>query len=106
MTLKELGEKLNKMYTNAPERESVAMIHLFGIHFSKEIVFCGVSKIMIVKEAKIPKSYSAEINKRVKLAKHVTLNKETIEMIENIMSIWPITKRQSNIYKAPQRGAL
>ena len=37
MTLSELGKKLSEMYNNAPEGDAVAMIHLFGIKYAKEI---------------------------------------------------------------------
>ncbi|WP_436286865.1 HTH-like domain-containing protein [Vibrio alginolyticus] len=37
MTLNELGSILEKMYQNAPENESVAMIHLFAIKYAEQI---------------------------------------------------------------------
>lgn len=37
MNIKELGDKLREMYINAPKGDSVAMIHLFGIIYAKEI---------------------------------------------------------------------
>lgn len=71
MTLKELGDKLNKMYTNAPNGNSVAMIHLFGIKFADEILLSKFSKKDIANAARIPESYGTEISKGVKLAKYV-----------------------------------
>jgi hypothetical protein len=71
MTLKELGDKLNEMYNNAPNGDSVAMIHLFGIKFADEILLSRFSKKDIAKAARIPESYGTEISKGVKLAKYV-----------------------------------
>lgn len=53
------------------------MIHLFGIRFSKQILSNKISANEIIKYAKsqdgsiVNKSYFAEINKGVKLAKYV-----------------------------------
>jgi len=37
MTLMELSCTLRDMYDNAPDRDQVAMIHLFGIKYANEI---------------------------------------------------------------------
>ncbi|SNR58765.1 HTH-like domain-containing protein [Lutibacter flavus] len=71
MTIKELGEKLNSMYTNAPKGDAVAMIHLFGIKYSREIQRSDFSNKEIAKAARIPESYGTEISKGVKLFKYV-----------------------------------
>ena len=71
MTLKELGDKLNSMYNNAPKGDSVAMIHLFGIKYANEILLNRFSKKDIANAARIPESYGTEISKGVKLAKYV-----------------------------------
>jgi 5-methylcytosine-specific restriction protein B len=71
MTLNELGQKLSDMYNNAPSGDLVAMIHLFGIKYAKEIDLGGYSKKEIAKNANIPESYGTEISKGVKLAKYV-----------------------------------
>ena len=71
MTLNELGEKLKKMYNNAPTGDSVAMIHLFGIKYANEISISQFSKKDIAIAARIPESYGTEISKGVKLAKYV-----------------------------------
>jgi hypothetical protein len=49
MTLQQLGQKLNEMYFESKEGESVAMIHLFGIKYAKEIKESGASMREIVK---------------------------------------------------------
>jgi hypothetical protein len=71
MTIQELGSKLSEMYNNAPKGDSVAMIHLFGIKYSNEILKSKFSKKDIVKAARIQESYGTEISKGVKLAKYV-----------------------------------
>jgi 5-methylcytosine-specific restriction protein B len=71
MTLKELGDKLNEMYSNAPNGDSVAMIHLFGIKYANEILLSRFSKKDIAIAASIPESYGTEISKGVKLSKYV-----------------------------------
>ena len=37
MSIKELGERLQDMYSNAPTGDAVAMIHLFGIKYTEQI---------------------------------------------------------------------
>ncbi|HWJ78239.1 MAG TPA: hypothetical protein VNR61_09170 [Niallia sp.] len=37
LNISELGNELNKMYSNAPHGEQVAHIHLFGIKNADEI---------------------------------------------------------------------
>lgn len=71
MILRELGQKLNDMYNNAPNGEKVAMIHLFGIKYADQIKKHNLSTKEIAKEADIKESYVAEISKGIKLAKYV-----------------------------------
>jgi hypothetical protein len=71
MTLKELGEKLSEMYNNAPNGDSVAMIHLFGIKYANEITQSRYSKKDIANAAGIHESYGTEISKGVKLSNYV-----------------------------------
>lgn len=73
MELKELGDKLNEMYSNAPSGDKVAMIHLFGIKYASEISQSHYSNKDIARKASIPESYGTEISKGVKLAKYVKL---------------------------------
>ena len=73
MTLKQLGNELNKMYTDAPEKGAVTAIHLFGIKYANEINELGTSKKDVAKAAGIPESYGTEIGKGVRLAEYVTL---------------------------------
>jgi hypothetical protein len=71
MTLNELGIKLREMYENAPKGDSVAMIHLFGIIYAKEINNIENSKKEIIEVSGISKSYITELSKGVKLADYV-----------------------------------
>mgnify|MGYP003497396758 FL=1 len=71
MTLQELGKTLHDMYFNAPEGDAVAMIHLFGVKYAKEILNADFSKKDIIDASGISNSYLTELNKGVKLAKYV-----------------------------------
>ena len=71
MELQELGKILNEMYFNSPEKETVAMIHLFGIKYANEISSIDSSFKDIAKAAGIRESYGTEISKGAKLAKYV-----------------------------------
>ena len=71
MTKIELAEILNKMYFDSADREAVAMIHLFGIKYAKEIKNSGSKPKELAELAKIPLSYATEIRKGVKLSKYV-----------------------------------
>lgn len=71
MQLKELGEKLAYMYYNAPDKEQVTMIHLFGIKFALEIDKQGFTASEVIEASGINKSYATELSKGKKLAKYV-----------------------------------
>jgi len=68
MKFETLTTILNDMYFNALEGETVAMIHLFGIKYAKEIQACGESMKQIAISAGLNESYGTEISKGVKLA--------------------------------------
>ncbi len=72
MDLHKLGMKLHDMYFNSEDGEAVAMIHLFGIKYAKEIKASGESMKAIALAGGIQKSYGTEVSKGVKLAKFVT----------------------------------
>ncbi|MCL6272340.1 hypothetical protein M3P05_20700 [Sansalvadorimonas sp. 2012CJ34-2] len=71
MNQKNLSEKLNEMYFNAPKGETATMVHLFGVKYSKEIEACEYSPKEIAKLAGISENYGVEINKGKNLAKYV-----------------------------------
>ena len=62
-----LGEKLKKMYNNAPYGEKALMVHLFGIKFASIIRSNNYTAKEIMKIAGIQKSYQAEIDKGIKM---------------------------------------
>jgi hypothetical protein len=71
MTVQELGKILHEMYFESEQGEAVAMIHLFGIKYAKEIAASGASKKDIAKIAGLRESYGTEISKGVKLSRYV-----------------------------------
>lgn len=75
MKLNDLAAKLGEMYKNAPKGDAVAMIHLFGIKYSKEITESKYSKKDIIKQSGISASYLTELTKGVKLAEYVIAKK-------------------------------
>lgn len=71
MTLMELSCTLRDMYDNAPDRDQVAMVHLFGIKYANEIKREDFSIKEILRNADMPLSYQTEINKGIRLARYV-----------------------------------
>lgn len=70
MTKNELGKTLRDMYDNAPDKDQVAMIHLFGIKFADQIIN-KYTATEIVKASGIRPSYATEVNKGIRLSKYV-----------------------------------
>ena len=68
-----LGEELREMYQNAPDKEKVTMIHLFGIKNGETILSRQLSISDIVEVAGIQSSYKTEVSKGIKLSKYVQL---------------------------------
>jgi hypothetical protein len=77
MTIEELGQKLKEMYENAPKKEQVAHIHLFGIAFGDVIKRNKYGVAQLISLAEMKKSYGAELNKGIKLSKFVKLKSNT-----------------------------
>jgi hypothetical protein len=69
MNQTELGKILKRMYSNAPDGDQVAQIHLFGIKYAKDISNYSVSEI--VRASGIKPSYATEVSKGIKLSKYV-----------------------------------
>ena len=67
----ELVSILGLMYLDAQDKESVTMIHLFGIRHAEDIKKSGSSVTKIVKMSSIPNSYVTEVHKGMRLAKFV-----------------------------------
>ncbi len=68
-TLNELGSLLEEMYSNAPKKEQVTMIHLFGVKYAEDIQKVGIREV--IEQSGIHSTYRTELNKAVKLAKYV-----------------------------------
>lgn len=68
-TVAALGGILADMYNNAPKKEQVTMIHLFGVKYAEDIQKVGIREV--VEQAGIHSTYRTELNKAVKLAKYV-----------------------------------
>lgn len=57
------------MYENAPEKEQVIMLYLFGIKYAEDIKKVGVREV--IEQSGIRLSYKTELSKAVKLSKYV-----------------------------------
>ena len=60
------------------EKKAVAMIHLFGILYAKEIDACIANPQEIARGAGLGTSYGTEIRKGCVLAEHVTVHDGSI----------------------------
>lgn len=96
MDLLHLSKELKEMYQSANDGETVAMIHVFGIKFAKEIKNSGVSMKKIAQAAGIKESYATEISKGVKLSKFVVIksqpNKQTLTPAKRWMLCQPAAR--------------
>lgn len=72
-TASELGERLGVMYHGAERGDAVVMIHLFGIQYAEKIKGSQAAVKDIVAAAGISESYVVEVNKGIKLARHVQM---------------------------------
>ena len=80
----ELGIILNKMYHKAPRKETVTMVHLFGIRYPEDIRRAGVKEV--TKAAGIGDEYKAEVNKGIKLAPYATLSPEVLAQLDLLIA--------------------
>ncbi len=72
MEIKELGDILSQMYSDAPKSEKVTQILLFGIKYSNEVKKVGIKNVVqqsVLRDTK----YGSEVSKGTKLSKHVIL---------------------------------
>lgn len=72
---KKLGELLSEMYKQAPEGDKVTFIHLFGIKYADSIKSNKLSIKKILEYSTVKPSFATEVNKGVKLAKYVEVQK-------------------------------
>ena len=71
MNIDEAAQTLRQMYQNAPDKEQVAHIHLFGIKYAHQLN--GLSNTEIVRRAGLPVSYHSEVAKGRRLSKYVVV---------------------------------
>ncbi|MGG0175806.1 HTH-like domain-containing protein [Gottfriedia acidiceleris] len=71
MSLNDLAKILNEMYSNAPEGDQVAKIHLFGVKYADCILRNNYKATEIVRLSGINQSYATEVSKGIKLSKYV-----------------------------------
>lgn len=74
MDIKQAADKLRDMYNNAPDKERVTFIHLFGIKYAQEVDSMSIPEL--VKESGISKSFATEVYKGIRLAKYVNIKTE------------------------------
>ena len=73
MTLQDLAVTLSDMYNNAPQKEKLTMIHLFGIKYANVIIENGYSRKEIIQKANMRESYLTELSKGMKLSNYVKI---------------------------------
>ncbi|HHX68012.1 MAG TPA: hypothetical protein GX708_08195 [Gallicola sp.] len=73
MRIEELSLILKERYENAPKREQVVNIHLFGIEYGEIIKRNNYKPVEIIRLAEMNKSYNTELSKGIKLSKFVIL---------------------------------
>ena len=78
MTLDEVASMLRTIHRNAPYREQMLYVHLFGIMYAGEIE--GLSNPAIVRRSGIG-DCASELNSGRNLAPHVTLNDATKQRV-------------------------
>lgn len=71
MTIDEAAKILARMYETAPKNDKVARLHLFGIQYANLIE--GMPVLELVERAGLRKSYRTEVNKGIRLSRHVQL---------------------------------
>jgi hypothetical protein len=79
MTVEQLGKKLKEMYDNAPRKEQVTWVHLFGIRYAEQIKEIGIREV--IEQSGILSTYGAELSKAIRLAKYVKPTKEFMKAI-------------------------
>ncbi|MDM5326784.1 hypothetical protein [Neobacillus sp. CF12] len=71
MNLNDLSRILNEMYSNAPEGDQVAKVHLFGVKYAECILRNNYKATEIVRLSGIKPSYATEVSNEIKLSKYV-----------------------------------
>ena len=71
MTVDEAADILKRMYNDAPDREKITGIFLFGIKYADDLA--GLSLKDVVREAGIRPTYYTEIRRGIKLAQYAQI---------------------------------
>ena len=74
MTQIELAKVLRTMYNDAPDKEKVLHIHLFGILYAQEITDNKFRLPDLLHIAEMNDSYKTEISKGIKLSRYVQVD--------------------------------
>ena len=84
--INELAEILRIQYTNAPDREKVLSIHMFGIKYGKFILENNNITIpKIIQLSGLPESYAVEVNKGVNIYLSIKDNKYGVMFGDSIV---------------------
>lgn len=103
----ELANILKVQYEEAPDKEKVLSIHMFGIKYGKYIGNDGeASASSIIKLSGLPSSYNVEVSKGVNIYNAIKNNKYGLSFAQTKASsdIEPISKRQVIYFGAPGTG--
>ena len=103
----ELANILKAQYEEAPDKEKVLSIHMFGIKYGKYIGNDGeASASSIIKLSGLPSSYNVEVSKGVNIYNAIKNNKYGLSFAQTKASsdIELISKRQVIYFGAPGTG--
>lgn len=103
----ELAEILKKQYNNAPDKEKVLSIHMFGLKYGEHIMAGKNIKIsQIIALSGLPESYAVEVNKGVNIYLAIRDNKYGVMFGDNINGHFIDKPRvlQQIFYGAPGTG--
>ena len=74
--VEELAKILKSQYENAPDKEKVLSIHMFGLRYGEHILSGnGVTISQIIRLSGLPDSYTVEVNKGVNIYRAIKENK-------------------------------
>ena len=78
MNENELAEALSEMCHNAPRREKVTAIYLFGIKYAADLTQPRISIPSVVDLADIGHSYASEVYTGIRLAQYVDFRRDAV----------------------------
>jgi len=68
-----LASKLRQIYISADRADTAAAVILFGIRYAEVINASGIRPRELTRLAEIPESYASELQKGIRLSRHVTV---------------------------------